>query len=131
MHDVAHVSCVGSVPCAGPAQPLTAAGEEVDDLDHHLSVRGVKLYFALNPHLNPNQLEMLWELSCSEALLWNIITILSTPGQVVKTTMADSISSFRSALSWTRLLSLGGARAVFSMTTSSAEPRGSRRTISK
>ena len=28
---------------AGPAQPLTTASEELDDLDHDLSVRGVEL----------------------------------------------------------------------------------------
>ena len=38
LHDFAHVSWVGSVlQNADPAQPLTTAGDELDDLDHDLS----------------------------------------------------------------------------------------------
>ena len=39
---------------ADPAQPLTTAGEELDDLDHHLSVRAVKRFSLTGPlnHFN-------------------------------------------------------------------------------
>ena len=37
-HDLAHVLWVGFVLYTDPAHPLTAAGEELDDLDHDLSV---------------------------------------------------------------------------------------------
>ena len=37
--------------CTDPVQPLTTAGEELDDLDHYLSdlsVRGVQLFVAVD-----------------------------------------------------------------------------------
>ena len=49
LHDLAQVSWVGSVLIGDPAQPLTTAGEALDDLDHDLSdlsVRGVN-YFTM------------------------------------------------------------------------------------
>ena len=38
LHDFAHVCGVGSVLCADPAQPLATAVEELDDVDHYLSI---------------------------------------------------------------------------------------------
>ena len=49
LHDLAHDSLVGYVPCrCWTTKPLTMAGEERDDLDHDLSdlsVRGVIFFF--------------------------------------------------------------------------------------
>ena len=47
LHDLAHVSWVRAVLCRScTTSHLTTASEELDDLDHHLSVRGVPIFMT-------------------------------------------------------------------------------------